>query len=50
MMSGDYKEYSRPQVHEHGSVASVTAQNDKIGTIEDGTQIQGLDGAIQPDQ
>ena len=49
MMSGGHKEYSRPELHEHGSVASVTAQDDKIGTIEDGTQIQGLDGEIQPD-
>jgi hypothetical protein len=47
-MSRDSNSYTSPQLRERGSVASVTQQNDKIGTVDDGLDIQGLDGDIQP--
>jgi hypothetical protein len=50
VMAEGSKEYSRPEVNEHGSVSTVTAQNDKIGTVDDGIDVANLDGKIGADQ
>jgi hypothetical protein len=41
--------YEPPKVERYGSVESVTKDNDKIGSADDGVDFQGLDGDIQPD-
>ena len=43
-------DYSKPTVEEYGSVESLTAQNDKIGSAEDGIDFADLDGSIVPNQ
>jgi hypothetical protein len=43
--------YTEPELVQHGSVASLTNNLDKIGSADDGVDYdQGdLDGTIQPD-
>ena len=44
------RDYSKPTVEEYGSVESLTAQKDKIGSADDGIDFADLDGSIVPNQ